>query len=309
MTPVFKVQRPPMGKGLRIAARPGRQNAIKLVNPAHHRTHKVRWLANPHQVTRLVRGQHIDTEIKRIKHDLLALANRKTTDRMPRKVKFGKLFRTFAPQIFKNTALLNAIKRIAFALDKRILGPLGPAHRHAHGIRGLLFGRRERGAFVKRHGDGRSQQMLDFHRPFRRQGKFAPVDMAFERNTIFGNLAQLGQRHHLIPAAIGQDRLVPIHEFVQTAKACNAFRTGAQHQVICIAQKNLRTRIGDIFRQHALDRGSRSNRHEGRGIDHAVGGMNAAETGLAVGRQKFITEFSHQLFSILLAHSSRLQSP
>ena len=68
----------------------------------------------------------------------------------------------------------------------------------------------------------------------------AAVEVAFESDAILGNLAQIGQAHHLIAAAVGQDRAIPVHEFVQAPKPRDPFSARTQHQVIGIAEQDVR---------------------------------------------------------------------
>ena len=63
--------------------------------------------------------------------------------------------------------------------------------------------------------------------------------MRAEGDAVFGQLAQLGQRHDLKAAAIGQDRAGPAHEFVQAAEPRHPFGAGPQHQVIGVAEDDV----------------------------------------------------------------------
>ena len=42
--------------------------------------------------------------------------------------------------------------------------------------------------------------------------------MALEAHPLLAHLPQVGEAHHLIAAAVGQDRPVPAHEGVQAAE-------------------------------------------------------------------------------------------
>jgi hypothetical protein len=107
--------------------------------------------------------------------------------------------------------------------------------------------------------------------------------MRAEGDALLGNFAQLGQRHHLKAAAIGEDRAVPLHEFVQTAQRGNPLGGGAQHQVIGIAQHNLGAGGLDRFTGHRLDGGGSANRHEGGRFGRAMRGVQPAPAGAARG--------------------------
>ena len=98
----------------------------------------------------------------------------------------------------------------------------------------------------------------------------AAVDMRLEAHALFGDLAQLRQRHHLEAAGIGQDRPLPVHEFVQAAQPRDALRAGPQHQVIGVAENDVGAGLAHGLRQHRLHRRRRADRHEGGRADVAA---------------------------------------
>ena len=117
--------------------------------------------------------------------------------------------------------------------------------------------------------------------------------MRSERHAFFGQLAQIGQRHDLKAAAIGQDRLVPVHELVQTTQPRDPLRRGAQHQVIGIAQQDVSARGCHAFGHHRLDGGRSPNRHKGRGPNVAARRVDHAGACLAVGCLEIELELVH----------------
>ena len=98
----------------------------------------------------------------------------------------------------------------------------------------------------------------------------AAVDMAAEAHALLRDLAQLRQRHHLEAAGVGEDGLFPAHEFVQAAKARDALRARAQHQVISVAEHDVGAGGGHALRQHRLHRARRADRHESGCADDAA---------------------------------------
>ena len=145
-----------------------------------------------------------------------------------------------------------------------------PAHREFH--RGGDFVARTvgTGAFVEGHDDVRAEQALDFHAALGGEHVLAAIEVAAEFDALLGQLAQLAEAHHLIAAGIGQDRAVPVHEPVKTAKPRDAFGAGAQHKVIGVAEDYVRAGCTHSLRLHRLDRGGGANRHEGRRADLAA---------------------------------------
>ncbi len=112
------------------------------------------------------------------------------------------------------------------------------------------------------------------------------VDMGPEGYAVFGNGAELAERHDLISAGVGQDRPLPAHEAVQAAKPRDPLGAGPQHEVISVAENDVRARRFDIVEEHGLDRGRGANGHESRRADGAARRRNLAEAGAAVIREK-----------------------
>ena len=117
--------------------------------------------------------------------------------------------------------------------------------------------------------------------------------MTFERDAFFGQLSQIREAHDLKPTRIGQNRTVPIHEFVQSAQLRNALGRGTQHQVIRVAKQNVGTGFADTFGHHGLYGRRRTNRHERRRANIAARRRNKASTGCAVLRIKGKCELCH----------------
>ena len=171
---------------------------------------------------------------------------------------------------------------MTWTVAKRILGALRPPHRHPHTFLNPCTIRRQGRAFIKAHHNIRTEQLLNLHRPLWRQLVLGAVNVALKRDALFGHLAQISEAHHLKPATISQDRLVPIHKLMQATKVRNPLRRRAQHQVIGIAQQNIRTGRGHALRHHRLHRRRSANRHKRRRANIAARGVNNASTGLAV---------------------------
>lgn len=111
----------------------------------------------------------------------------------------------------------------------------------------------------------------------------AAVDMRFEGDALFVELAQPGERHDLEAAGIGQDRVFPADQLVQTAKPGDPLGGRAQHQVIGIAEDNVGAGVAYLVEIHGLDGADRADRHEGRCADFAARHGNFAEAGAGIG--------------------------
>src|SRR5207249_1348588 len=104
---------------------------------------------------------------------------------------------------------------------------------------------------------------------------FAAVEMRAEGGALVRELDQVIETEHLEAAAVGQDGPLPAHEAVQTAQPGDAVRAGAEGEVVGVAQQHLRPQLADFVRGERLDRRLRTDRHERRGVDRAVGGLQA----------------------------------
>ena len=73
-------------------------------------------------------------------------------------------------------------------------------------------------ALVKLHNYIRAEVFLDRHNLFRRKQMRGAVYMRIEIYPFVADFIQLCQRKYLKAAAVRQNRSVPIHKFVQTAR-------------------------------------------------------------------------------------------
>ncbi len=128
--------------------------------------------------------------------------------------------------------------------------------------------------------------------------------MGLEERRLFRDLADLGKRHDLEAAAVSQDRALPADELVKPAELRHLFRPRPEHQVIGVAEDDVRACALDLIEVEALDCADSPHRHEGRGADVAMEGADGSEARRAIGRVKREAEFnSHG------AGNSRLASP
>ena len=65
------------------------------------------------------------------------------------------------------------------------------------------------------------------------------VDMRLEGHAALVELAQLGERHDLEAAGIGEDRPGPVHEVMQAAERGDALGARAQHQMIGVGEHDI----------------------------------------------------------------------
>src|ERR1039457_1378131 len=94
--------------------------------------------------------------------------------------------------------------------------------------------------------------------------------MRTEFHAVFLHLANFCQTKNLKPAAVGENWLVPIHEFVQTAGGADDIKSGTQIEVISVAENYLRAHLVKLARVERLDAGLRADGHEHGRLDDAA---------------------------------------
>src|SRR5271170_2759862 len=108
-------------------------------------------------------------------------------------------------------------------------------------------------------------------------------------DAVFFYFANFGEAENLEAAAVGENRLVPIHELVQTAGGADDIKAGTQIQMIGVAENDLRVHLLEFAWVKRLDAGLRADRHEHRRLDDAVRGGQTAEPrfGVRIGFKQF----------------------
>ena len=97
------------------------------------------------------------------------------------------------------------------------------------------------------------------------------VEVRGKGHALLGDLAQLCEAEHLKSAAVGEDGAVPAGKLVQAAHIGYQLITGAQMQMVGVAEHYLGADLLQILRgQAALDGTGGGNILEGRGLHRAV---------------------------------------
>ena len=78
--------------------------------------------------------------------------------------------------------------------------------------------------------------------------------------------------------------MLPVHETVQSPVCGDDGRTRSQHEVEGVAENDLGAQVFELLGGHRLDRAVGADRHERRGLDHAVGGHERARARGAIAR-------------------------
>src|SRR5437763_1065665 len=115
-----------------------------------------------------------------------------------------------------------------------------------------------------------SERSLDFHRDLRRNKCGRSVDVILKLNALLGNFSQLRQRKNLVTAAVGQNRPVPGHEFVETAEMFDHLNPRPDEEMISVSQNDRRVQFAQFARAHRLNTSLRPYRHERRCFNRAM---------------------------------------
>ncbi|MNP25099.1 hypothetical protein D3C76_1178920 [compost metagenome] len=97
-------------------------------------------------------------------------------------------------------------------------------------------------------------------------------------NAFLCDFAHFTKTEYLKSTTISQDRTIPIHEFMQTARFTYNVMTWTQEQMIRITEYNLRIHLFQFFRAHGFYRGQCPYRHKCRCFDNAMWCMYTSKT-------------------------------
>ena len=116
--------------------------------------------------------------------------------------------------------------------------------------------------------------------------------MRAEFDAVRFDFPDFGEAEDLEAAAVGENRLFPIHEFVQPAGGADDVESGTQIEMVGVAEDDLRAHLAEFARVERLDAGLRADGHEHRRFHHAMRGGQPAKSRLCV-RIGF-EEFKHR---------------
>ena len=284
------------GKEMPVPRVPGGKHAVEHVDPAHHTVHDIGRRPHAHQIARLVLrhmlGQNVEDRI----HLLRALPYGQTADGVAGQIQFRDPLHVFDAEIGISPALIDTEQhlsgiRSALVLHQFPVGihaPHQPVGCPLHG--GLDVGafRRIADAFVERHRDIRPEIRLDPHAVFRPHEDLPAVHMRLEMHPVVADVFRRRQGEDLKPAAVREDRPVPVHKAVQPAAGLDHLVSRSDRKMIGIGELHLAADLFQIGRgQSALDGGLCADVHEKRRPDGAVRRMQQAEPRVSSFPDKF----------------------
>ena len=145
------------------------------------------------------------------------------------------------------------------------LAALQPAQRALAGVLRVLVGRRIFHALVEGHRNVAAKIRLDAHTLLRPHEDAVTVKVRGKRHPLFLDFSQARKGKYLKPAAVRQDRAIPIHEPVKTTHPAHGIVARAQMQVVSVGKLDLAAEILQVKRAHAaLDGRLRADIHKDR---------------------------------------------
>ena len=107
--------------------------------------------------------------------------------------------------------------------------------------------------------------------------------MRLKLGAFLGDRPPLGQAEHLESAAVGQHRTFPADKAMEAATASDELVTGAEEQVIGVAENDLRAALDQVAVKCGLDRALRAHGHERRRVHETMRRLELAQPRRAVG--------------------------
>src|SRR5258708_4870208 len=169
-----------------------------------------------------------------------------------------------------------------------------------HRLLDLGMGKAVGRTLVEGHGDIHAHACLDLHRFLGAEEVGAAIQVAAELDPLLPDLADRRQRKELEPARVREDGPVPSLETMHPSEPLEQVDAGAKHQVIGIVEDDpgagrdviaetvahIRAQLFELVGRQRLDRAECADRHEHRGVDDAVPGLDPSSPGSSVDAEK-----------------------
>ena len=186
-------------------------------------------------------------------------------------------------------------------------GRRGPAPAHAavrSTARRIVVGRaRQRRAHVEHHLDVGAESLLHVDRRLRGQAVAGAVVDGAERHAVVVDLRL--QREDLEAARVGERQAVPAGEAAEPTEAGDGLGTGAEHEVVRVAEDDLGAERLVVGGAEVLDRAAGADRHEARRAVGAPGRAHHAGAGGPVGGLEVDRQRVHGGARLLGRHRQR----
>ena len=171
--------------------------------------------------------------------------------------------------------------------------PPRPCHGEAQALFRARPVRRILGALIESHADIRAQRDLHIHGMLGSKKVRTPVEMRPEAHALVRYFAQVGEAIDLKAAGVGEHGARPADEAMQPAHATDSLMSGAQIEMIGIAENDLRVQLLENVLRNGLDGAGGSHGHEHRGFHGLVRQMHLCAPAATVARVEQIECEAH----------------
>jgi hypothetical protein len=125
--------------------------------------------------------------------------------------------------------------------------------------------------------------LLHLHTPLRGEEALFAVEVGGEVYPFFTEAAAFREGVYLKAPRVRQEGTLEGHEAVEAAQAVYEALPGAKHEVVGIAQHQVRTEALQVIGADGFDTAKGAHRHKDGGFDGAMGGVEAASPGAGGG--------------------------
>ncbi len=290
-TRVFDVDDAITGVQHTVSAIAAGENAVEHIHPPADALDDVGGGTDAHQVAGFFLWEDVAAELTDAVHVFNGFADGEAADGVARLVLAGDELAGLGPQVIVAAALDDGEQRLGVAVFgsgvlHELHATLEPAVGQVHAVLGVFPIRRVGWAFVEGHHDVGTDAPLDAEAAFGAEQVPRAIDVAGKSGALFGDLAPVGEAEHLVTTAVGQNRAVPVHEFMQATGSFHRFHPRPEVEVVGVAEDDFSFYL--LFQLLLVDTFNRPNRthgHEDRCWNFAVIGGNGtgASGGFGVG--------------------------
>jgi hypothetical protein len=284
---IAQPQQPPARKQHAVARVPGGQHTVEEIDARLDRRHQVTGPPEPHQIAGRRRGQLVVDEAHEVAPLCGVLAEPQSAVRVAGKAEVGEGAGAVAPQRGRGAALNDAEQELIAASMgahrslRPAQRPLGSdAHASSSAVGGIVGGN----ALVEHHGDVGTEGPLDLDGALRREQSARSIQWRCERHARFVDARAVRERRHLEAAAVGQPGAAPAGETVEPALFGHHRFTRTLVEVVGVGEQDLGAGADELFGCHAAYRAIGRDGHEGRRLDDAARGRQAARARRTVAR-------------------------
>jgi hypothetical protein len=106
--------------------------------------------------------------------------------------------------------------------------------------------------------------------------------MGLKLNPFLGNFDQGVKAENLESSTVGEQGMVPVHEFVQPSEPTDPLLPGPQVEMVGVGKDDFRSHLLKLFRGQGFHCGLGSHRNKSRSVEEAMGSKASSQPGPGV---------------------------